>query len=343
MHCKFVKRFLLFSLLVILVVISINYFVDPFNIHQVIPIKGFNHTKSETQRRLTAALNTIRYKPKTIVLGTSRATRIGQEGLGNSCEGSFYNACFAGAGFDEMYAYFLHALYLQPDLKRVIVAIDLFSFNANRNPQVDFKMERLQRNSYELNDLKEVLFSYKALSESCKSVFFSFFEIKIKNSILETGEEKYLQQLLNTEENYKNYQLDPEKIKKFQSLAEMCKTRSIDLHVFVCPVKAQYWEFYYQNGLWSHVENLKRQLCAIHPLWDFSGYNPITLETLETEGEELYHDCSHFTLYTGSLLVKRMFGQTSSIDSVGYLLSPQTVESALADILEQRSRWLQNK
>lgn len=340
MHYTFVKRFLLFSLLGIFLVISFNYVVDPFNIHQPAS-KSFSLVKPNASTRLSKAWNTIRHKPKTIVLGTSRSIHINPEKWENIDEGPFYNAGFSGASFDEIYDYFLHALYVQPDLKRVFLGIDLFSFNSKRKPQVDFKGERLQTNHFELDDIKEVLLSYRALIHSFADVCNIFFEVGEKNPIKEMGGDSvYLQQMLSSNEFYKDYTIGMDKINKFQNLVEICKECSIELHVFVCPVKAQYWEFYYQNDLWLPLENLKRLLCAFHPLWDFSGYNPITLETLESEGEALYHECSHFTVYTGNLLVKRMLGQPSSIDSIGYLLFPENVDQTLVKILEQRSQWL---
>lgn len=324
---------MLFSLIGILLIASFNYVVDPFNVNSL-KISGFNDKKPDAQHRLRVALNVIKNKPKTIVLGTSRANNIDEECLRSISEGLFYNAGLPGANFDEIYAYFLHALYVQPDLKKVVLGIDLFSFNLNRKPQADFKEERLQKSYRSLTDHKDTLLTRQALLKSWECVYSSFFDVKMANKIAEIGDEVYLKSLLDSEEFYKDFAIDSEKIKKFQSMVEICQSRGIELQAFVCPVKALYWEFYYQNGLWPHVEDLKRQLCAVHPIWDFSGFNPITMETLDSGGKDLYHECSHFTFYVGGLLIKRMFGEPSSIDSVGYLLSPETVESSLAEILE---------
>lgn len=343
MYYRFIKKFLCFSVSLILSIMTINYIIDPFNIYSVATIQGLSHVKPEFQSRLTVALNTIKFKPKTIVLGTSRAVHIPKEGLGNLCEEPFYNAGISGASFDEIHSYFLHALYLQPDLKRVILGIDLFSFHADRKPQIDFKSERIQNKHVNFNDLKDTLISYNALAASCKCAYLSFFDIEIINPIIEMGDNVYLQKMLESSENYKNYRIDPEKIEKFKNFVEICRNYKIDLQVYISPVKAFYWEFYYQNGLWPHVEDLKKQLCAIYPIWDFSGYNPITLETLDSDGESLYFECSHFTPYIGKLLVKRMLGETSSIDSIGYRLTPENVESILIEILDQRLQWLKIK
>src|SRR5436190_386434 len=121
MYRKFIKNLFLYSLSIGSLVIAFNFFIDPYNVHPVTQWQGINHKKLENHTRLVVALNTIRHQPKAIVLGTSRSAYIDQQSMEKFCEGPFYNSAIRGANFDEMYAYFLHALYQQPDLKSVIV------------------------------------------------------------------------------------------------------------------------------------------------------------------------------------------------------------------------------
>lgn len=319
---------------------ALNYFVDPFDVHSFISINRINNAKYETKGRISIALKAINKKPKTIALGTSRVHPLNMELLENfNKDDTFFNSGIPGATMDEIHAYFLHALYLQPELKQVILGVDLMAFNETRKPQVDFDEDRLCKDHWIFKDWKNVLFTYKAIWASLITLYMSSLDKDYPIEILRLGEEKYLQLMLNTE--YKDYKLDKGKVQKFQNLVEICKERSIDLKIFFCPVNSLYWEFYYQNSLWPHVEELKRQLCVIHPLWDLTGFNPFTLETLETDGNLLYQECSHMTEYGGTLVLKRIFGEPSPIDSIGYLLTPDNVESALSEILEQREAWVQ--
>lgn len=340
MYLSFLKRFVIFSFISVLVVISFNYFIDPYGIYSQTRIQGINHSnRHETLNRMSIALRAILYKPKSIVLGSSRVLSL--EGFTYEGE-NIYNMGIPSASFDEMYSYFLHALYLQPDLKRLILGIDLFSFNEKNIHASDYNEERLGKTSYTLKDLKDSLFTYKTLYKSLKVIDLSRLNKKIPYEILTVEDKVYLQHMLTSEEYYKNYHLDLKKIEKFKQLVDICRNRSIDLKVFICPVRALYWEFYIQNDLWAHVLDLKRQLSVIFPLWDFSGFNPITTETLESEGNALYHECSHCTTYTGSLLLKRMFNQPSKMDSIGYLLTPENFEFVNAEIFKDRQIWLQN-
>lgn len=341
---RFTKHFIVFFSLIWICIGLFVFFIDPFSIYSIPVIDGWNQSKAGDSDRITAAVNMIRKKPKVLALGSSRVKHaFDAETLAKHANGNvFYNAGISGASFDEVYAYFLHGLYLEPDLKEVILGIDLFSFQHNRKSGVSFSEERLQRESMTFKDIKNTIFSATAFSKALKTFISSIFHSHEENYILAVGENAYLKEMLESSENYKNYQIGQDKIEKFQLLVKHCKEKGIDLKVFIFPVKAIYWEFYFNNGLWPHVEELKRRLCAIHPIWDFSGFNPITTETLESKGKALYLECSHCTPYTGSLLIQRMFAESSPIDHVGYLLTPDNMEEVFADIHRQRLLWLSN-
>lgn len=338
MYNKFIKKFLVTFFSVFLGIALFTLVMDPFEIYSVPLIKGLNDNKYPDQDRLLSAINIIKHKPKLIVLGTSRVRNLSSIDK-YSEKGSAYNAFFPGADFNEIYAYFLHTLHVQPDLKTVIVGIDLFSFNPKRKPAVSFTPDRLFKESITIKDIKNTLISFRALINACQTLLYSALSLEKENPILQLGEKEYLKTMLANEENYKNFTVSEEKVQKFQSLVAICKQKDIDLKVFICPVKAMYWDFYFNNDLWRHVEELKKQLCAIHPIWDFSGFNPITTETLKCD-ESLYFECSHFTPYTGSLLLQRMFGAPSQIDDIGYLLTPDNFEEVSKAIHQQRLLWL---
>lgn len=51
----------------------------------------------------------------------------------------WYNAGLAGVNMKEMSNYFRHALTVQPQLKKVLIGLNLFAFNANRRTRGDLK------------------------------------------------------------------------------------------------------------------------------------------------------------------------------------------------------------
>jgi hypothetical protein len=98
-----------------------------------------------------------------------------------------------------------------------------------------------------------------------------------------------------------------------------------------------YWECFHINQIWDRVEELKIKLSAIHPIWDFSGYNSITMESLPLE-TKFYDDCSHYTPKIGNLLIGKILGK-ENLDC-GHLLTPANVRSVNEQIRTDREKWL---
>lgn len=354
MHYKFTKLFITMVIGGLGIFFLLVIFVDPFSIYNAPLISGFNREKiiDANLRRLVVASDIVHKKPKSIILGTSRTKHgIDAQDAKKQTGQEFLNCSLCAASFDEMYAYFLHALHVQPKLQTVIIGIDLFSFRKDRPCQNGFTEERLQINGYDPKDVCETIFTWKALSCSYETVklnliksdllpfkVHSRYEKEEINPILLTGDFHFLKQWLENKDYYNCYEIGQDKLDKFKSLVEICKIKGIDLKVFVCPVKAMFWEYYYQNGLWPAVEKLKRDLCTIHPLWDFSGYTPLTTETINSENH-LYLEFSHFTSFAGQILLKQMF-EGPIISNIGRLLTPETIDAHLTKILEDRQPWL---
>jgi hypothetical protein len=87
------------------------------------------------------------------------------------------------------------------------------------------------------------------------------------------------------------------------------------------------------------LEKLKRQISAIYPVWDFSGFNCVTTQSLEKNGPSLYYECSHFRPYTGRLILAKLFEKTDEPLGFGYLLTAESVEAALEQIKLDRLNW----
>jgi hypothetical protein len=128
----------------------------------------------------------------------------------------------------------------------------------------------------------------------------------------------------------------------------------------VPPVHAEQLELIHTLGLWPLFEQWKRQLTAIvaedaarHPggpayeLWDFSGYNDVTMESVPAAGDaetrmRWYRESSHFTRATGNLVLDRILGAPAVQDPKGFgiRLDRDNVEQVLAAAREGRRRWL---
>lgn len=357
-HKRFVKIFLFIFCTLLFLFVVINIAIDPFAIYQFPTIAKFNEVKVSLikHERLYKAVELARKKPKAILLGSSRIFAGFDPHDIEAITGiETYNAALTGCNFEEIYHYFEHALYHQPDLKVVIVGLDFFGFSQNQKVRPGFKLERLKRFPITWEDLTTTLLTRDALKCSFETFKANLYENPIpnvlsngqqnpeaaaspKNEILAMGQVPYLK---NVKKFYQNWQLDEEKIELFQKLVDQCKNRSIELKFFFSPKSAIYWEVIYRSYLWSSFENLKRKLCAIYPIWDFSGFNCVTTGTLEQEiHQPLYFECSHYRPIVGKWMAEKMFNPLNRSIHFGVYLTPETIEHALEQMSVQANQWL---
>jgi len=335
----FTKRFLILLGTLLLGLVVINMGIDPFFFFDTPRIKGINAVRTELDRheRLYKASEIARLKPRAILLGSSRVmVGCSPEDLKSITGLKAYNGAFSSASFEEVYHYFEHALYHQPELKVVVVGVDLFSFGQKEKVKPDFTLSRLKRSTVCWEDATKSLFTLQALQCSLKTLHANLFTTLApshlpdgqmthaymtdpeKDVILRVGDDAYIQSVM--EGPYKDYKIDELKVALFRNLVAKCQERDIVLKVFFSPAKASYWAAIYQSDTWSSLEEVKRQLSAIYPIWDFSGFNCVTTQAIEKESNPLYYECSHFRPVVGKMILDKMFGKTVYPDDFGRIL-----------------------
>jgi hypothetical protein len=337
----------------------VNFLIDPFTIHLTPLIQKFNQVKTELDKhdRLYKAIEIGRKKPEAILFGSSRVMAgIDPNDLTDLTGLKAYNGGFKGASFEEIYHYFEHALYEQPHLKSVVIGLDFFAFGKHAKTQPDFSLNRLKTNPVTWKDFTASLFSYQSLKTSLLTYKKNLLNSPLPpilphglsnpelsstiqgNQILEKGEIAYINLVLS--HDYHHYQLDEEKIALFKKIVNQCQKKGIDLKIFFCPCKAMYWEGIYRKQLWPLFEELKRHLSTIYPIWDFSGFNCVTTQSIENKDYPFYFECSHFRPYLGKILLEKMFNRSSFCSDFGSLLTPETVEHTFTQMREQAEQWI---
>lgn len=342
---SFVKLFLYIIFPLIILTALFNFLVDPLTIHQVPQIPHFNQFKTnlDFHDRLYKAIEIGRKKPQSIVLGSSRVLSMSPADIESKTGIQTFNVGLRSASFDEMYHYFNHAVYHQPDLKYVIIGLDFCGFNYYIGTKNDFSFDRLQTDPIIWRDYLASLFSFGALKSSYQTFKANFWTSSLplkENEIITKGDLSYLKFTLSSD--YKSYRNDEKKIEMFRKLVDKCREKSIDLKVFISPAQAIYWESIYRSGLWPSFEELKRKLSSIYPIWDFSGFNSVTTQTYEKIIQEpLYHECSHFCSIVGKIILGKMFEEEQEPSDFGILLTNENIENSLQEMRNQLSEWLQ--
>lgn len=344
--------------LFLLGIAAINFFVDPLDYFQMPKIAQFNAIKSakNDRVRLSKAQEILVQKPKAIILGSSRVMAgFDPLDLEIITGEKAYNAGLTGANFEEIYEYFLHALYAQPFLKTVVLGLDAFCFNNFDSVKNDIPDFLHGKKPYWFEKLKG-LFSLSVLKASYTTVHDNYYGCpregllknglfdpvcavdKGSNPILKEGDLSYLLRLHKVGP-YRGFKVSESRIDKFRSLVKICKERGIQLKVFFNPAQASYYEAIYQHGFWKQFEDLKRALSSIYPIYDFSGYNELTVQSRKCLENPLYYECSHFKPLLGRMILNQLFEKESFPIPIGSLLTPQTVEEAIFNQRMSRTFW----
>ena len=358
---QFNIAFLAFTLPSLLSLGLFNIAIDPYGVFNSPQILGLNSLKSKqfSKVRLFKAVNITQIKPKTLLLGSSR-TDLGldPEHPALSSQQPAYNLGLVGPNIYEVKRYLEHTLKNQPELETVVLGIDLFMFNEYKQNAIDFTESRLEKENITSSDLLNITLSTNAIQASVETIRSSkasdAYYLYHPNGLRYVYQNKpdrsararfkgSINGLFNNDEYYHNYKLSAKFLQDFKDIVAICKERNIELKVFISPSHASQWESLYQSGLWQVFEQWKRELVQITPIWDFSGYNTVTTEPIAQEMKN-YWDSSHYRQEVGDLVLDRLFDtpENKVPDDFGTLVTPQNIESHLANIMAEREVWVKN-
>lgn len=345
----------------IMIVGLINWLVDPQDIFKTPNYWGINHEKITKDRndRLFKAVDVVRLQPNTIIVGSSRTKQgIDPESavlVANNGD-NVYNLALNGPNFYEVRRYIEHAIYNQPELEQIILGIDFFMFNQDLDNQPTFKESRLEKEQIIIGDAVQNLFSLDTLANSleiAKASIESPATVNdnygdngfMPNRNYDNGETiwRFHQSIRLYYSLHSDYQFSESFWNDFKDVVRLCKENNIELKVFISPSHSTHWESIYQTKRGEVFNEWKRKLVEFVPLWDFSGYNSITTESIDKYMTN-YVDNSHYTPEVGELILQRIYGyETEEIpEDFGILLTPENIEQHLDKIKSDRSSWIEN-
>lgn len=289
---KYTINLLVSLLAVLLLIMGINWFVNPFDIFYSAEIEGFNKYKPALGRyeRLSKTYQVRKLKPDYIILGSSRALAVPADYLVPDQMSGFNLALASGSTYEQM-RMFQHA-HAVNKLKRVIIGVDE---RLRSDVQQDFLEGRLEvtpdgvtkvgLSRDIVQDIIAGLISSDALRASLKTI----------KKQPQAGIEEYLRQdkvervfnagghrqmfwnmeasvldLFEEADSDSCYQQDDQgegadtKARHyFQAMLERAYTDTIDFYVFFSPVHARIYETWCLGGMWGQIEDTKRDIVAM--------------------------------------------------------------------------------
>lgn len=133
-----------------------------------------------------------------------------------------------------------------------------------------------------------------------------------------------------------------------RQIISLCQHNDIVLHLVIYPYHAHLLEIFRITGHWQAFENWKREVVSIAEsqpgasappveVWDFSGFNALTMEGVPASGDRKtqmhwYWEAGHFKRELGNLMLARIFGQAGAVDEFGVLLNTANIEQQIAAV-----------
>ncbi len=357
-----VKILVLSLLLLFIVISSINFIADPYNLYRT----NFfpNKPKEATQARLIKALELKQIKPISIVIGTSRAD-LGINPDHEYFQKPSYNSSIPGSSIYEIKFYVEEAIKLG-NLKQILFVVDWRMFNDYMKKAEDFESYFNNFNPYRyLINLKSLEDSYFTIkNQKMKSIY-------LKNGFLEDShmlisvkhfgghlefmkrEDKFYYSFFPTANNlYKDTKKDS--FSDFKNILKMCYDNNIKVDIVFGPSHIRQWEalnYYHDISVWYDwkkdvvlsVEKIaEEENKKAFRVFDFSVYHELTSEDVPTDPEKYmkYHwESSHYKKELGDIVLDRLL-DISPYKDFGVELNIQNIDNHLQKLREDRIKFI---
>lgn len=377
---RFIRQWLLACLLLAAAVGGFNALVDPYLVFSSPRIAHFNDRKPavESEERLMKAYQATRALPRALVLGTSRVD-LGLDTRHPAwpiAAHPAYNLGIAAASPYTSYRYLQHVSdAADPEL--VILGLDFEYFlttnEAERSGTAEFEsrlavnrdgLANARRGLQYARDLLQSTLTLDALLDSIDTLGANLradsanlaatgdlSEAGLRQEAVESGSWSLFAQ--RDRQNFRTYygkSKNDAGMKDIENIIALCRARHARLVMLVNPLHADMLESFDLLGLWHDFEAWKRELATLVSaestpewkidLWDFSGYDQYSTESVPTSGGAVlqwFWEPSHYTKALGDKILARIFG--AGAGDYGVLLTPETVESRLMTVREARQTY----
>lgn len=310
------------ALLFFVGVAGANRLIDPYGVWRGSLVDGIYRKRDGGYRVTTPYLLRVE-QPETVLVGSSRV--LFGMAIAQGCRDGVLNAALPGATLDEIAVVIGLALH-NPRLRRVVWGVDFYAFdeglNGFRDPLFASRLDRDRRLL-----VRETLLSFDALYASGRLLLRAMggrerlapAEVAplpwppqtIERALAAacgTGvpaREGAAMSMWYAEwlPPYRAYRLSPRQVAVFRNTVARVQAAGIEVLLFVPPLSAYELAAIQQLGQWDAFERWKRELSAVAPYWDFSGYNDLAF------ADHLFLDVVHFKPEVGHVILRRLLGR----------------------------------
>ncbi|MCW8922097.1 MAG: hypothetical protein OQK69_00510 [Gammaproteobacteria bacterium] len=384
---KSYSLFLLSGISSVLLAVSVfNWIINPYDVFDSPVIQGLNEYKSETGRyaRLSKFYQVERVKPDVILLATSRGMVVPDEYFSTE-DMTGFNFSMPSASIYELYRAMQHAHAIKP-LKRVVIGIDEefvngvqpnFSegrviVNYNGDINVSKWIQRIKDVFLSLLSINAFRSSVSTIKKQKESPSLIGYKQHYISRVVRAGGHRQMFRKMESSVFYShdinNHGCDKKLMENksmpsvniyFEKIIDLAYKENIDLHVYFSPIHARLYEVKHMIGKWPCMEKTKQDVVNVveykakqygrmsYPVWDFSGYNAITMEAVPEKDDSLsmmtwYFEGSHYTRDTANCIFSNMFNKKDMCVNFGIKLTSADLDKHLYDIRSNRKTYIKH-
>jgi len=358
-----------------------NYVVDPWGLNGFFTADGFNARKPEPLRvaRLNKAYGVLKLRPAAVAVGTSTAEHgIDMRHRAWSRSGPAFNLSFPGATISEISTMLQEAHKVSP-IRLATIGLDLFSFNAHREPNaqtaeaVDVMRSTLARiMPYFTRGMLGASFN-TVLHQASYGPYFlpdgrsdpqAFVQWRVRmrghHNLFAFACRQTVRGLLALPQRQFEFQRGKERstLDQFRDLLDFARRSGVELRLFFSPYHVWQYETISAIGLWPSFEYWKQQIAFIVneyaraasgapavSLWDFADYSEFTSEVVPASGDadtrlRWTWDGQHYTVELGNLIQDRMSGIATALPhDYGIKIDAWNVKAHLLAVRARQERY----
>lgn len=304
---------------------AVNLLADPYGAWGG-TLLGHAYLRDEAkQARVFTPYRLRTARPTTLLLGSSRMLQ--GIPIASAAETGIYNAGLPGITLDETDAIVRLALK-NPILKQVIWDVDFSVFNENWKGFLDADTRRRLDGDPRLL-WQETLLSMEALDRSRQLAAAAMkgrtqlpagelrpalwdeafiregLQQAAPKTLADDQQAALVTHVAQWTNIYGHYQLSATQLRLFADLVARIDGAGVKLILFIPPFSEFELETIRQTGRWPVFQQWKRELAAVRPYWDFSGYTQ--LARMDQLFEPVYF--CHFQPPVGHVLLRHILGE----------------------------------
>ena len=370
MYKRFCLVFLSLSLALAVLTAAFAMLADPYEVWGICRRVGFNMSspKAEEVERLHKPLAFLRLEvqPETVFMGTSQVLyAMDMDAYKEMTGKSAFNFGVRGATIYEQGKVLEHVLASDKRVRDIYLNLDFYSFlegeylHPAKFSKTFLKYEAQYGVPYITPEsFLQTVFSWDALTDSKDKIkanykkhwqhpYYMASGKAYEDNLLDFFQRDHWRftrslSMMDRDGNYREARLDPECLAELRRMAEMCRERGIELHLFIAPIHARHMEIFAE--IWPVYEEWLRALVQVAPVTDFCGYNEITMSEakpglVDEETNPYFWDVIHMKTSLGNRVLRGLLGDREALAGFGTVLNQDNVESHIRGMARGRAAW----